>query len=77
MYDADGSDSGQAKAFAVLDIGLALTHTRAAAMQALARSLNVGTLAPRSALMNGGVAPADRLAVLHLRYEGADYGTVR
>jgi Ca2+-binding RTX toxin-like protein len=26
MYDADGSDSGQAKAFAVLDIGLALTH---------------------------------------------------
>ena len=26
MYDADGSDSGQAKAFAVLDAGLALTH---------------------------------------------------
>jgi Ca2+-binding RTX toxin-like protein len=26
MYDADGSDSGQAKAFAVLDVGLALTH---------------------------------------------------
>jgi serralysin len=26
MYDADGSDSGQAKTFSVLDTGLALTH---------------------------------------------------